>query len=110
MLVCNNYPSISQVVLEEAKIKEAPKLECPSTPAPSVEDIEKRLKVPRRVIIIRISLILSASSAFRIPIDKILTLINNKLSGGGESTKINGSFNLGKIGPGREKERGGNFA
>ena len=34
-----------QVVLEEAKIKEAPKLECPSTPAPSVEDIEKRLKV-----------------------------------------------------------------
>merc|ERR1719323_1329881 len=32
------------VVLEEAKIKEAPKLECPSTPAPSVEDIEKRLK------------------------------------------------------------------
>ena len=71
MLVCNNYPSISQVVLEEAKIKEAPKLECPSTPAPSVEDIEKRLKVTRRVIIlIRISLILSASSAFRIPIDK----------------------------------------
>ena len=69
-LVCNNYPSISQVVLEEAKIKEAPKLECPSTPAPSVEDIEKRLKVTRRVIIIRISLILSASSAFRIPIDK----------------------------------------
>jgi len=44
MFVCNNYPSISQVVLEEAKIKEAPKLECPSTPAPSVEDIEKRLK------------------------------------------------------------------
>merc|ERR1712038_418507 len=33
-----------EVVLEEAKIKEAPKLECPSTPAPSVEDIEKRLK------------------------------------------------------------------
>ena len=63
-------PSISQVVLEEAKIKEAPKLECPSTPAPSVEDIEKRLKVTRRVIIIRIPLILSASSAFRIPIDK----------------------------------------
>ena len=57
-LVCNNYPSISQVVLEEAKIKEAPKLECPSTPAPSVEDIEKRLKVTRRVIIISISLIL----------------------------------------------------
>ena len=68
-LVCNNYPSISQVVLEEAKIKEAPKLECPSTPAPSVEDIEKRLKVTRRVISIRISLILSASSAF-IAIDR----------------------------------------
>merc|ERR1712055_613635 len=33
-----------EVVLEEAKIKEAPKLECPSTPTPSVEDIEKRLK------------------------------------------------------------------
>ena len=33
-----------------------------------------------------------------------------KWSGGRESTKINGSFNLGKIGPGREKERGGNFA
>merc|ERR1712133_152450 len=33
-----------EVVLEEAKIKEAPKLECPSTPAPSVEEIEKRLK------------------------------------------------------------------
>merc|ERR1711963_596 len=33
-----------EVVLEEAKIKEAPKLECPSTPAPSVEDIEKGLK------------------------------------------------------------------
>merc|ERR1711988_480029 len=33
-----------EVVLEEAKIKEAPKLECPSTPAPSVEGIEKRLK------------------------------------------------------------------
>ena len=41
---------------------------------------------------------------------EILTFINNKISGGGESTKINGSFNLGKIGPGREKERGGNFA
>merc|ERR1712106_1052062 len=33
-----------EVVLEEAKIKEGPKLECPSTPTPSVEDIEKRLK------------------------------------------------------------------
>merc|ERR1711971_170145 len=33
-----------EVVLEEAKIKEAPKLECPPTPTPSVEDIEKRLK------------------------------------------------------------------
>ena len=33
-----------------------------------------------------------------------------KWSGGRESTKINGGFNLGKIGPGREKERGGNFA
>merc|ERR1712141_638048 len=32
------------VVLEEAKIKEPPKIECPSTPTPSVEDIEKRLK------------------------------------------------------------------
>merc|ERR1712037_492371 len=34
-----------EVVLEEAKIKEPPKLECPPTPTPSVEDIEKRLKV-----------------------------------------------------------------
>jgi len=34
----------NKVVLEEAKIKEAPKLECPPTPTPSVEDIEKRLK------------------------------------------------------------------
>merc|ERR1712038_890983 len=33
-----------EVVLEEAKIKEPPKIECPSTPTPSVEDIEKRLK------------------------------------------------------------------
>merc|ERR1712226_756231 len=33
-----------EVVLEEAKIKEAPKLESPPTPTPSVEDIEKRLK------------------------------------------------------------------
>merc|ERR1719249_476390 len=33
-----------EVVLEDAKIKEAPKLECPATPTPSVEDIEKRLK------------------------------------------------------------------
>merc|ERR1712133_295956 len=33
-----------EVVLEEAKIKEAPKLECPPTSTPSVEDIEKRLK------------------------------------------------------------------
>merc|ERR1712010_175579 len=33
-----------EVVLEEAKIKEPPKLECPPTPTPSVEDIEKRLK------------------------------------------------------------------
>ena len=40
-----HWPPHFQVVLEEAKIKEAPKLECPSTPTPSVEDIEKRLKV-----------------------------------------------------------------
>merc|ERR1712212_1405127 len=34
-----------EVVLEDAKIKEAPKLECPATPTPSVEDIEKRLRI-----------------------------------------------------------------
>merc|ERR1711942_387878 len=33
-----------EVVLEEAKTTEAPKLECPPTPTPSVEEIEKRLK------------------------------------------------------------------
>merc|ERR1711872_166541 len=33
-----------QVVLEDAKTTEGPKLECPATPTPSVEDIEKRLK------------------------------------------------------------------
>ena len=80
-----------QVVLEEAKIKEAPKLECPSTPAPSVEDIEKRLKV-------------IASS---------ITIHNKQshnryfVTGGRESTKVNGSLNFGEIGPrGKEKGRG----
>ena len=36
-----------QVVLEGPRAKEGPKLECPPTPTPSVEDIEKRLKVEK---------------------------------------------------------------
>merc|ERR1712071_573336 len=33
-----------QVLLEDAKSKDAPKMESPPTPTPSVEDIQKRLK------------------------------------------------------------------
>ena len=34
-----------EVVLEDAKKADQPAIKCPSTPTPSVKDIEKKLKV-----------------------------------------------------------------